>query len=194
MARSALVESLLGQADRDAQAVADAAHAAADRLRAERASALEQERLRLEREVALEVQRIEGQGANDAAHEVRALNAGAAVALAGRLLQLARDELPQLCGARREVLFAALATELPPCSWESVRVNPADAGLAAGRFPGASVAADPAISGGLEVAREAGRVAVSNTLETRLAAAWPDLLPGLIAEVAAQAAAHGTAA
>jgi vacuolar-type H+-ATPase subunit E/Vma4 len=88
-------------------------------------------------------------------------------------------------------LFEALALELPPCRWQSVRVNPADAELAARHFPGAAVEADPAISGGMEVACDEGRVAVSNSLETRLATAWPDLLPGLLKDLAARGRDHG---
>ena len=194
MARPALIESLRRQAARDAQAVWDGARAEAERRRAELATTLEQERLRLDQAVVAEVQRVESQGAAEAEHKARETNAGATVALAERLLQLARAELPQLCGTARGPVLDALARELPLCTWRCVRVNPADAMLARQRFPDAIVETDPSISGGMEVACEDGRIAVSNTLETRLAIAWPDLLPGLIAEIAAQGRAHGTAA
>jgi hypothetical protein len=43
----------------------------------------------------------------------------------------------------------------------------------------------------MEVACDEGRVVVSNSLETRLAIAWPDLLPGLLADLAALGRDHG---
>jgi vacuolar-type H+-ATPase subunit E/Vma4 len=42
----------------------------------------------------------------------------------------------------------------------------------------------------MEVEAEAGRIRVSNTLEARLATAWPDVLPGLIAKVLAESSSH----
>ena len=194
MARSALIESLRSQAARDAKAVWESARAEAERRRAELATALEQERMRLDGEVSAEVARLEARGVAEAEHKARETSAGATVALADRLLQLARIELPQLCGPQRATLFDALAGELPSCRWQCVRVNPADAVLAKQRFPDATIETDAGVSGGLEVAAEDGRVAVSNTLETRLAIAWPDLVPGLIAELTAVQRTHGTAA
>jgi len=194
MARSALIESLRSQAARDAQAVWESARAEAEHRRAELATALEQERLRLDEAVASEVARLEARGVAEAEHRARETSAGATVALADRLLQLARIELPQLCGRERASLFDALAGELPPCRWQHVLVNPADAVLAKQRFPDATIETDAGVSGGMEVASKDGRIAVSNTLETRLATAWPDLLPGLIAELTTQQRAHGTAA
>lgn len=194
MARSALIESLRSQAARDAQAVWESARAEAERRRAELAMALEQERLRLDGEVSAEVARLEARGVAEAEHKARETSAGATAALAERLLQLARIELPRLCGPGRAALFDALAGELPSCRWQRVRVNPADVDLATRRFPDAAIETDAGVSGGLEVAGEDGRIAVSNTLETRLAIAWPDLLPALIADLTAEQRAHGTVA
>ena len=194
MARTALIESLRSHASRDAQAVWDAARAEARRREDELDEALAQERRRLDDALAAESRRIGSQARADAAHRSREASAGVAVALGGRLLALARAELPELAAAPREALFDALARELPPCLWQCVRVSPADAELAAHRFPGAAIETDPAISGGLEVACDEGRITVSNTLETRLAIAWPDLLPGLLADLASCGRDHGTAA
>ena len=192
MARSALIESLRSHASRDAQAVWDAARAEARRRQDELDEALAQERRLLDEALAAETRRIDTQARVEAAHKARAASAGVAVALGERLLALARAELPGLAAGSRAELFDALARELPPCRWQSVRVNPADADLAARRFPGAAVETDPAISGGMEVACDEGRVAVSNSLETRLAIEWPDLLPGLLADLAARGRDHGT--
>jgi len=194
MARTALIESLRSQASRDAQALWDAARAEVRRQQDELDEALEQERHRLDDTLAAETRRIESQARAQAAHKAREASAGVAVALAERLLALAHAELSGLADGARGALFEALARELPPCSWQSVRVNPADAELAARRFPGAAVELDPAISGGMEVACDEGRIAVSNALETRLAIAWPDLLPGLLADLQACGRDHGTAA
>ena len=194
MARTALIESLRSQASRDVQAVREAARAEARRRQDELDEALTQERRRLDDTLAAEKRRIESQARAEAAHKAREASAGVAVALAERLLALAREELPGLAAGPRVELFDALARELPPCRWQCVRVNPADAELAARRFPDAAVEAEPAISGGLEVACDEGRIAVSNTLETRLAIAWPDLLPGLLADLATCGRDHGTAA
>lgn len=194
MARSALIESLLAQADRDVQAVREAARAEAERHRAELAAALDAERVRLEQEAAAEARSVEAEGAATGQHRAREKDAEAAVALAERLVRLARTELPQLRGAMPERLFEALARELPGRRWQRVRVNPADVALAERHFPVATVEVDPAISGGMDLECEDGRIRVSNSLETRLATAWPDLLPGLIAAIAAGSPRHGTAA
>ena len=193
MARSALIESLRSHASRDAQAVWDAARAEARRRQDELDEALAQERRRLDDTLAAEARRTETQARVEAAHKAREASAGVAVALAERLLALARAELPGLAAGSRAELFDALARELPPCRWECVRVNPADAELAERRFRDAAVETDPAISGGMEVACDEGHIAVSNTLETRLVIAWPDLLPGLLADLAACGRDHGTA-
>jgi vacuolar-type H+-ATPase subunit E/Vma4 len=110
------------------------------------------------------------------------------------LLGLAGSELPQLRGTTPARLFEALARELPERDWQRVRVNPADVADAGRRFPGASIEGAPAIAGGMELECDDGRIRVSNTLDTRLAIAWPDLLPELIAQVAARSPADGTAA
>jgi vacuolar-type H+-ATPase subunit E/Vma4 len=194
MARAALIEALRNEAARDVAAAHESARSAAERRRAELATELEQERLRLEQDVAAEVRRVAAQGLAEADHRARESAAAAAVTLAERLLTLARAELPGLAGPAREQLFAALARELPRCPWECVRVNPDDATLAARQFPGAVVETDPGISGGVEATCEAGRIAVSNTLEARLVIAWPDLLPELLADLSAEAKKRGTAA
>lgn len=194
MARAELIESLRSHATRDVQVLWDAARTEVRRRQDELDEALAQERRRLDDTLAAEAHRIETQARAEAAHKAREASAGVAVALAGRLLALARAELPDLAAGSRADLFDVLARELPPCRWQSVRVNPADADLATRRFPGASIETDPAVSGGLEAACGEGRIAVSNTLETRLDIAWPDLLPGLLADLAALGPDHGAAA
>lgn len=194
MARSALIESLRSQAARDVQAVWDAARAEVRRRQGEFEQAREAERRRLDAELAAEIGAIESRVEAEAARRAREAAAALAVALADRLLALARAELPGLVAAARGEVFEALARELPPCRWECARVNPADAEFAARHFTGASIETDRAISGGMDVAYDGGRVAVDNTLETRLEIAWPDLLTALLAELPECGRDHGPAA
>jgi len=194
MARPALIESLRSQAARDLEAIRAGARADAERYRAELAARLEAERARLDQLTAAEVRRVDADGTAAAERKARELRAVATVTLADRLLGLAGSELPQLRGTTPARLFEALARELPERDWQRVRVNPADVADAERRFPGASIEGAPAIAGGMELECDDGRIRVSNTLDTRLAIAWPDLLPELIAQVAARSHADGTAA
>lgn len=104
-------------------------------------------------------------------------------ALALRLRQRARICLERLPGDGAERLFRNLAAELPEVPWQTVWTAPGDTGRASGFFPGATIAADEAVTGGLRAAAADGALAVDNTLETRLGKAWPDLLPQLMAEL-----------
>lgn len=100
--------------------------------------------------------------------------------LALRLKGLARSCLGAL---RDDALLERLAGELPPASWATVRVAPVDASRAAGLFPGATIEADPAITGGLVAVTSDDGLTVVNTLESRLEKGWPDLLPRLFADL-----------
>ena len=79
-------------------------------------------------------------------------------------------------------IFSLLAAELPPIGWETLRVNPTDAEIAADLFPRARIVPDTAICGGMEALAEEGRIRIINTLEKRLERVWPELLPALIEE------------
>jgi len=192
--RTALIDSLREKAAEDAEAAWTAVRDEADGLRAGFSAALDQERTRLSGLAGAEARRRGEQQLAEARRQARALRMEAAVRLAAQLRQLAEEELPALGRQGGEQLFKQLAGELPPRSWENVRVHPADATLAQARFPDAGLTSDDSISGGLEVTAEDGRVRLANTLEARLDAAWPDLLPELVAEVFATAGEHGSAA
>jgi len=194
MARPALIESLRRQAALDAAAIRESARAEAERHREALAAALEQERAHLEATAAAEARRLVDEGAAEANRRARELHAAAALALGDRLFRLAQAELPRLRGEATAELFDALARELPPRRWQRVRVNPADATSAARHFPGADIVRDPALSGGMELECEDGRIAISNTLETRLANVWPDVLPGLLAALSKDRCDRGPAA
>jgi hypothetical protein len=123
---------------------------------------------------------MESETVTESRRRAREARAKAALGLAERCRRLAAAELPRLREEFGDALFPALAAELPAFAWQRVQVNPADADRARSRFPAAQVVRDAAISGGMTVDAAEGRIQVSNTLETRLAMAWPDILPALI--------------
>jgi vacuolar-type H+-ATPase subunit E/Vma4 len=180
MGREALLESLRGKAAADREAVWREARAAADAYRAELARVAEAERAKYAQAAAALTRRMERETTAEARRRAREARAEAALGLAERCRRLAAAELPRLRQELGGVLFSALAAELPAFDWQRVQVNPADADLARSSFPAAQVVCDAAISGGMTVDAAEGRIQVSNTLDTRLAMAWPDILPGLI--------------
>jgi V/A-type H+-transporting ATPase subunit E len=193
MGRAALIESLRSRATEDVEALWSDARARVEEYRHELAHALEQQRLRETESAAALARKLQDDAIVEARQRARAIRAQAALVLADRLHRLAVTELPNLRDASGPELFQALAGELPQRDWQRVRVNPIDREAACARFPAAEVVCDPAICGGLEVAADAGRIRVSNTLETRLESAWPDLLPNLINDLFAKSNAQRTA-
>jgi|GEM_PF-1574207 len=104
--------------------------------------------------------------------------------LGRRLFEIAKNLLQQLRDDDYPRAFARLLAELPPCRWEKILVNPSDITLAQGVCPdGVEVVADGSLAGGLVMISEADGVTVDNSLETRLARAWPVLLPQVMARV-----------
>ena len=190
MSRAALIESLQRQAAEDAEAVWREAKADVEKYRHELAQALEQQRKHGQQASADTARRLDEAATVEAQRRAREISMNAAIALAGRLRRLAIAELERSPIEDAEQFFVALARELPAHAWQTVRVNPSDQDRARRNFPGGDVVCDNAIAGGMEVEAEAGRIRVSNTLETRLATAWPDVLPGLIAKVLAESSSH----
>jgi vacuolar-type H+-ATPase subunit E/Vma4 len=187
MTQAALIEALRRKAERDAEALWEAARARAQARRDDAARALAQRRIQIAAETAALAQESERAAIAEAQREARRIRTAASTALAARLFRLACAALPQFRDEHYERLFAALAEELPARPWQRVRVHPADRQLAAARFAQAQVACDEAIVGGIEVEAEDGRIRISNTLLTRLQTAWPDVLPRLIHQVFAEA-------
>jgi V/A-type H+-transporting ATPase subunit E len=104
------------------------------------------------------------------------------------LRELARTGLNGLRSDRYELIFRALADELPDETWGTVRVNPLDAALAGMVFPSVVIESVAGIAGGFEVATADGDFTVINTLDVRLERAWPDLLPEMVSELRGRAA------
>lgn len=100
-----------------------------------------------------------------------------------RLLELARQQLPDLAGEDRGALWQALRSELPAAAWTAVTVYPAEREVAQRDFQGAVITCDETLGGGMVVACDEGAVRIDNSLHCRLQRAWPDLLPRLMAEL-----------
>ncbi len=183
MAHPTLADTLRRKADDDVEAVWRQARADADRRGAERERAAAARRATAAQELADGKTRLLREAAAGAEDQARTIRAAAKAALADRLHRMAVEALPQFRDEAYAARFAALAAELPTRPWQRVTVNPADEALARRHFPCAQVACDPAIVGGMDVDMEDGRVRVSNTLEARLATAWPEILPGLMKDV-----------
>ena len=194
MGRQALIEDLRRKAAADAEAVWRSARAEAEQWRLDAAREIEARRVEKTREAAEAARRQEEAALADAERRSREVRATTTAALAERLHGIARDVLRGLGQEGGRHLFQSLADELPPREWQSVHVGPQDLVFARERFPRAQIVCDDSISGGLAVAAEEGRILVRNTLEARLRAAWPDLLPGLVAEVLRESGDRGTAA
>ena len=175
-----LTDALLSEGDEKVRQVWQATEAEADRIRGEAAVRIrklqDDYRLRQETATAAQTSIILAEAERQAA----LIRLEAEKALAGRLYTLAHGTLPRLRDDHYAELFSALAAELLPCRWETVRVNPADGGLAQASFPGAAIEPDGGISGGMVVVAEGGKVRVDNTLDKRLERAWPELLPRLL--------------
>jgi len=193
MGREALIESLRNRATEDVEALWRDVRAQAEAYRLELAHALERQRVREAQAAAALERQLQDDATAEARHRAREIRTQAVLVLADRLYRLAIMQLPTMRVANGLELFQALARELPQRDWQRVRVNPADREAASERFPSAEVVCDPAICGGLHVEADGGRIRVSNTLETRLETAWPDVLPRLINDLPGEPDGHRTA-
>lgn len=110
----------------------------------------------------------------------------AEAALGERLLQLARQLLPELAERDCAALWQALCRELPEADWAFIRVRPADQQRAGRDFPAATVEHDETLGGGLIVTNLDSTIRIDNSLIRRLHRAWPDLLPQLLEELRKQ--------
>ncbi len=119
----------------------------------------------------------------DAQYRARTIRLISEDRLSARLYTLAVSSLHLLREEGYEDIFHKLALELPPLGWRAVRVNPDDSGLAKKYFPGAKILVEKDVTGGMEAEAEEGEVRVVNTFEKRLERAWPQMLPGLFAEI-----------
>lgn len=118
-----------------------------------------------------------------AGNQAATLKLGAEAVLAERLIKLAGAQLAGLYAGKRQDYYCALFKELPAASWQTARVHPEDVALAGQLQPEVDVVACPELDGGMIVESDQGRVRIDNSLRQRLHRGWPELLPGLLAEL-----------
>ena len=166
---------VLGEAK--VRAIWEQAEAEVQRHTTEAEAALAEERKRCHLEGRQALQEL-GRGLMREAEEQAWLRqAKAETALAERLYELARKELPWLREHCGDTLLSALAKELPQGEWGLVRVSENEVAQARTLFPEARIEGDIRLAGGLVAESADGRISVVNTLEKRLERALPRLLP-----------------
>lgn len=185
-----LIESLRRVADEKIIAIWSEAEGEADRIRADAARSVERLRADSERKKSLAAGEKSLRALSDANSAARMRRLAAEKEVSDRLFALAADSLARLRDSGYRDVFKALARELPPLPWKTVRVNPDDAALAKEHFPAAEIVPDRTISGGLDAATEGGKIRVVNTFEKRLERTWADALPLMMRDVYAHLSKH----
>lgn len=180
MSYQELISSLRQEADDKAEKFWREARAEAEQARNEAVAGLDRIRAEQLRQQASAVREATRRVLSEAEKSVRRMRLTALEELADRLSRLAVSLLTQLREQQYGELFDALVRELPPYTWETVRVNTLDSAMAGRYFPEAKIVPDSHISGGLEVNGDGGRIRIVNTLDKRLERGWPELLPDLI--------------
>lgn len=181
-----LVASLQREGEENVASIRRTAAAEADRIKGESAAELLALRDSYARRQAEDVAAEAGRLVADSRRQAERIRLHAEAALVARLYGVARDSLAELRDESYAGQFARLVGELLPCAWETVRVNPTDAALARSHFPGARIEPDNAISGGIRVSGEGGRLTNDNTFEKRLERCWPELAADVTAKVLRQ--------
>lgn len=183
MSREVLIHDLRAKGEQQAETLWREARAEAERFRAEAAARVAAERNSCEltgREASQTMHRRRTMAARRRAGEIITR---AEQELSDRLYGVARGLLGSEWSGDRAPLLAGLAVELPPGSWERVRVHPLDVAAAGRLFPQAEIVPDAEVLGGVEVSNLEGSVTIDNTLNTRLDRLWSRLVPELLREV-----------
>ncbi len=119
----------------------------------------------------------------EARRQARQVVTEARSAIVGRLYEIAEEMLVSLRNGDYERLFAELVAELPDEGWQEVRVHPADHDLVQRYVPAGRPVLEPSIAGGLIAVGRDGMFLCDNSLNKRLARAWPRLRAKLLAEL-----------
>jgi V/A-type H+-transporting ATPase subunit E len=180
MGSKELIESLQKAADERTRLIWKDAEGEADKVRAEASHRLNQLRESSLRTESLAATAAQAASVSEANNRSRTRLLLAEKALSDRFLSVARSLLHRLRKSGYREIFEKMVRELPPLDWKTVRVNPADVGLAKESFSGAEIIPDITITGGVDVIAEGGKIRVINTFEKRLERAWVDMLPGLL--------------
>lgn len=175
-----MIDSLKQAADGRVRQLWNDAETEAAKIRADATLGLEQLREEADRKKTAAAAESVNRAVSDAKSRARIARLLAEKRISSRLYETAKSLLPSLRSRSSQAQFNALAQELPPRSWQVVRVHAADLSLAKKCFPGADAVADAGISGGMEVSAQNGEIRVVNTFEKRLERAWGDMQPELI--------------
>jgi vacuolar-type H+-ATPase subunit E/Vma4 len=181
MAHAALIEAVQQKAAAEVAAIWADARSEAARCRDDADRSIAQQRQLYEQRLKSVAAAARQAATADAVSRSRVIRNHARTSVADRALALAAAALATLRESSYDARFCALAEELPKRQWQRVTVNPADVALARRQFPECEIATDAGISGG--VIAEDAALRVNNTFEQRLAASWPELLPGVMTDV-----------
>lgn len=194
MGHRELIEALRREGEEKAGVIRREAELRAERIRSEASARLASQREVYAKRQASAVAEETRTTLAEAVRKAQLVRLASEGALAERFYGVARRALGHLREEGGEELFALLAAELPPVTWERVKVNPLDAGAAGRLFPAAEIVTDDAVTGGMEVTGEEGRLCVINTLEKRLERGWPEVLPDLVRDACREVQVNGTPA
>jgi len=183
MGRRELLDALEREGQETMASIAGREAAEGERLRAAAGERLAGLRLEQEQLCELQCRDLQHKVMSKAHREAALIRLRAEYALSLRLWERALAAVLQFRPENPEALLRALAAELPPDQWLTVRVNPGCASPASSCFPGAEIIADAALSAGFKATTADGGLTVDNTLQTRLARLWPELLPQLMSEL-----------
>ena len=177
-----LIESLWRDGEKKIQEIEAETKEQLDRLETEISLKITALKKKIEENIRADSAKRTGEILSEAEQRAALIGISASRQLAVRLYHLARASLLLLRNERYGDVFTALAAELPPLPWKSVRVHPGDAGIARQCFPAAEIIADDTISGGIEVMTADGKVRIINTFEKRLERAWEEISSDLLRE------------
>lgn len=188
-----LIESLRKTANERFIAVRRDAEAEAQRIRDEVVRKIEGARQEQKVRQAVEEREKSMKILSEAGNRVRVARLTAEKRTSERFFSLTLSSLKQLRDEGYRDIFSSLVKELPPLPWKTVRVNPGDRALAEEFFPAAEVVPDAAITGGVDVAIEGGKMRIVNTFEKRLERAWEEILPSMLKDLYEEVATRGIA-
>src|SRR5512143_469660 len=146
-----LIDSLKQAADGRVRHLWSDAEAEAAKIRVDAGSRLELLREESAKKQAASATDLVNRALSEAKSRARIQRLSAEKEMSGRLYETAKALLPSLRNHSSEAVFMALVQELPPGTWQTVRVHPADVDLAKKYFPQAEILADARINGGMEV-------------------------------------------
>jgi vacuolar-type H+-ATPase subunit E/Vma4 len=175
MGQKELEAALRRNADNRAKEIWAEVEAEAERLRCVAADELQREDEADKARCAAQIATTSTTLQAEAEQRAQRCRLGVEAALAKRLKQLSAPLLEQMAISGGEVLFQALAAEVPDHPWQQIRVNRRDRQLAEVLFPAAQISGTDEICAGLEAQEEEGRIMINNTLEKRLHHLWDEL-------------------